>query len=458
MRAGRPPTPGHREHSHPAWVVEELRRAVGDAELEALLVADNEPPKVTLVARPGRAERAELPGEPTPYSPYGVVLDGGRPGAVPAVAEGRAGVQDEGSQLVALAAGRRRRSTGRTRPGWTCAPGPGGKSALLAALAAERGAGLVAVERQHHRSRLVARALGRCRRRDRRGHRRRHRATAAPRLASTGCWSTRPCTGLGALRRRPEARWRRTPEDLDALVPLQRLLLAAALELVRPGGVVVYATCSPVLAETAEVVTATAAGPARRRARGRGAAAARRTRLRRPARPAPSSCGRTGTAPTRCSWPCYAVASTHDRRDRRGHRLPRRARADRGRSPARRRAAAPSAGCSSPRRRTTRSSPWPWPPTPTERIELGTSIALAFARTPMRWPTRRTTCTGCPAAGWCSASARRSSRTSPAATACRGRARPRGCRSTSRRCKAIWHSLADRRAARLPWRLLRAHA
>ena len=66
-----------------------------------------------------------------------------------------------------------------------------------------------------------------------------------------------PCTGLGALRRRPEARWRRRPDDLDALVPLQRLLLAAALELVRPGGVVVYATCSPVLAETGEVVTAT---------------------------------------------------------------------------------------------------------------------------------------------------------------------------------------------------------
>ncbi|MBO0844685.1 MAG: rRNA cytosine-C5-methyltransferase, partial [Nocardioides sp.] len=56
------------------------------------------------------------------------------------------------------------------------------------------------------------------------------------------------------LRRRPEARWRRRPEDLDVLVPLQRALVGAAVDLVRPGGVVVYATCSPVLAETRDVL------------------------------------------------------------------------------------------------------------------------------------------------------------------------------------------------------------
>ena len=242
-------------HSHPAWVVEELRRAVGDAEVEALLAADNASPKVTLVARPGRAERAELPGEPTPYSPYGVVLSGGSPGSVAAVAEGRAGVQDEGSQLVALLLA----ATPIEGPdaSWLdlCA-GPGGKSALLAALAAERGAGLVAVERQHHRTRLVARALAGA---DGVTGVLTADGTAPPlRPASVDrVLVDAPCTGLGALRRRPEARWRRRPDDLDALVPLQRLLLAAALELVRPGGVVVYATCSPVLAETGEVVTAT---------------------------------------------------------------------------------------------------------------------------------------------------------------------------------------------------------
>jgi 16S rRNA (cytosine967-C5)-methyltransferase len=63
-----------------------------------------------------------------------------------------------------------------------------------------------------------------------------------------------PCTGLGALRRRPEARWRRTQTDVPALAKLQRELLAAAIALTRPGGVVLYATCSPHLAETVGVV------------------------------------------------------------------------------------------------------------------------------------------------------------------------------------------------------------
>ena len=59
-----------------------------------------------------------------------------------------------------------------------------------------------------------------------------------------------PCTGLGALRRRPEARWRRTQRDLAELTRLQRELLAAALDATRPGGLVAYSTCSPHLAET----------------------------------------------------------------------------------------------------------------------------------------------------------------------------------------------------------------
>jgi 16S rRNA (cytosine967-C5)-methyltransferase len=241
--------------SHPTWVVDELRRALGDAadELPALLAADNEPPRVTLVARPGRATRDELPGEPTPYSPYGVVLDGGRPGAVPAVTEGRAGVQDEGSQLVALALARARVTGDDGRWVDLCA-GPGGKASLLAALAAERDATLLAVERAPHRAGLVRRAL-----------------TGSPGVAGVvAADGTRPplrpasvdrvlvdapCTGLGALRRRPEARWRRRQEDLLDLVLLQRALLGSAVELVRPGGVVVYATCSPVVAETAGVVS-----------------------------------------------------------------------------------------------------------------------------------------------------------------------------------------------------------
>jgi 16S rRNA (cytosine967-C5)-methyltransferase len=246
--------------SHPRWVVSELTAAVGEEEVDALLEADNAPPKVTLVARPGRATVAELDGRPTGLSPYAVVLDSGDPGSVPAVAEGRAGVQDEGSQLVALATAEASLD-GRDELWLDLCAGPGGKSALLAAVAAERGAVLVANEAQPHRAVLVRRNLtGLAQERQLGGSagvvagdgtRPPFRAGTFDRVLVDA-----PCSGLGALRRRPESRWRRKPEDLDALVPLQRALLASALELVRPGGVVLYATCSPVLAETQGVVEA----------------------------------------------------------------------------------------------------------------------------------------------------------------------------------------------------------
>jgi 16S rRNA (cytosine967-C5)-methyltransferase len=243
-------------YSHPRWIVEALGAglaAAGDpGELEALLAADNEPPAVTLVARPGRARVEELPGDPARFSPYGAVSPGGSPADIPAVAEGRAGVQDEGSQLVAHAMATARVEGADERWLDLCA-GPGGKAALLAALAAGRGARLVANDPQPHRAELVRRALD-----------------GAEGVEAVTCedgtappWPDgsfdrvlvdAPCTGLGALRRRAEARWRRRPEDLQALVPLQRALLDRALDLVRPGGVVLYATCSPVLAETRDVL------------------------------------------------------------------------------------------------------------------------------------------------------------------------------------------------------------
>ena len=242
-------------HSHPRWVVDALAEAAGDAELPALLAADNEPPRVTLVTLPGLVPTAELPGEPAPWSPHGVLTTGGDPGALPAVAGGRARVQDEGSQLVALALAGAPLEGADARWLDLCA-GPGGKAALLAALAAPRAARLLAVERQPHRAALVARATAAA------------RGGLAGVLAADGtrpAWRPAafdrvlvdaPCSGLGALRRRPDARWRRTAADLEALVPLQRRLLGAAVDAVRPGGAVLYATCSPVLAETSGVVRA----------------------------------------------------------------------------------------------------------------------------------------------------------------------------------------------------------
>ncbi|MFH9645342.1 RsmB/NOP family class I SAM-dependent RNA methyltransferase [Streptomyces albidoflavus] len=249
-------------HSHPRWVVSALWDSLGGprAGIEDLLEADNERPEVTLVARPGRTnsdtlldglgpDRA-LPGR---WSPYAVRLtEGGEPGAIDAVREGDAGVQDEGSQLVALALAAAPLEGSDSRWLDACA-GPGGKAALLAGLAAQRGATLLASEKQPHRAGLVAKALD--------GNPGPYQVIAAD--GTRPPWRPGsfdrvlvdvPCTGLGALRRRPEARWRRRPEDLDGFAPLQRALLRTALESVRVGGVVAYATCSPHLAETRAVV------------------------------------------------------------------------------------------------------------------------------------------------------------------------------------------------------------
>jgi 16S rRNA (cytosine967-C5)-methyltransferase len=246
-------------HAHPRWVVEAFAEALGDRvdELDALLAVDNEPPRVTLVARPGLVTPEELlvqaaGSHRTRWSPYGVMMASGSPAELEAVALGRAGVQDEGSQLVTLAVLGTELADDRL---WldACA-GPGGKAALLAAVARERGTMLVAADRSEHRAGLVARTV----------------AAAGEAVAGVVVadgtrppWRDEtfdrvlldaPCTGLGALRRRPEARWRRRPEDLDALVPLQHDLLHRAIDVTRRGGVTVYATCSPVLAETAGVV------------------------------------------------------------------------------------------------------------------------------------------------------------------------------------------------------------
>lgn len=246
-------------YSHPTWVVAALEDAVGPDQLEELLAADNVPPHVTLVARPGLIDPRSLPGENGRLSPYARIMTaGGDPGFVPAVRDGRAGVQDEGSQMVAITTAEAPVEGYDTH--WLdLAAGPGGKAALLGALAAERGATLVANEVQPHRAELVRQSV---------------RALSNVQVVvhdgREGPWEEEsfdrvlldaPCTGLGALRRRPEARWRRRPEDVPELVELQRQLLTRALDLVRPGGVVGYATCSPLPAETREVVEAVTGGP-----------------------------------------------------------------------------------------------------------------------------------------------------------------------------------------------------
>lgn len=255
-------------HSHPVWVVRALQAGLIDRgrpvdEIEAVLESQNTPALVSLVARPGWSTPEELlehgATEPGRWAPSAVTLTEGAPSALRAVAEGRAGVQDEGSQLSALALAAAT-TTGEDTGRWLdlCA-GPGGKAALLATTATQRGAGLVANELHAHRAELVRQAL----------HPQGVDPLDPPVEITVGDGADLaadrsgqfdrvlvdvPCTGLGSLRRRPEARWRRQLSDLATLGPTQRSLLGAALDLVRPGGVVAYVTCSPHPAETSVVV------------------------------------------------------------------------------------------------------------------------------------------------------------------------------------------------------------
>jgi 16S rRNA (cytosine967-C5)-methyltransferase len=284
-----------------------------EAELAAALAAGNERPRVTMAVRPGAASRDEvLPegAEPTPWSPYGFVLAGGDPSAL--MADGVLAVQDEASQLAAVMLARSPvlpfprsplgpgasaapdpgaspgaaagaspvRGAGASpvpgpgvspvpgagvspvpgpgaspgplpAPAWLdmCA-GPGGKARMLAGLAALDGARLVAAEVRPHRARMVGSAVDEA-------------TTVIVADGREPAWRDggfervlvdAPCTGLGALRRRPEARWRKSPDNLPGLGQLQRGLLRSALAAVRAGGVVAYVTCSPVPAETSAVV------------------------------------------------------------------------------------------------------------------------------------------------------------------------------------------------------------
>jgi 16S rRNA (cytosine967-C5)-methyltransferase len=244
-------------HSHPRWITQAFADALGGEldELTQALAADDARPLVHLAALPGRVSTAELAastgGKAAPYSPYGVHLDeGGDPGELAAVREHLAQVQDEGSQLVTLALAGTPLLGADARWLDLCA-GPGGKAALLSTLGVARGATLDAVEKAEHRARLVVQA---CTGLPVTVHVADGRNSGLPDRTYDRVLVDAPCTGLGALRRRPEARWRRQAGDVPGLVRLQRELLVAALRLVRPGGVVAYVTCSMHLDETVGVV------------------------------------------------------------------------------------------------------------------------------------------------------------------------------------------------------------
>lgn len=261
--------------SHPGWIVRSMRQALAahgrnPSEINDLLRANNKAPVVNLVALPGLGNLAEaqkngaVPGELVEGS---ALYSSGDLARLENVREGTVRAQDAGSQLVARALAAAPLE-GSDRVWLDLCAGPGGKAALLAALGVQRGAKLVANESAPHRARLVEKAMrplpdgsytvltgdGR-----ELPQAIAEKAVTLPPGIDPGTLFDRvmvdaPCSGLGALRRRPEARWRKTPRDIADLLLLQEQLLDAAIALTRPGGVVAYVTCSPHAAETQNIV------------------------------------------------------------------------------------------------------------------------------------------------------------------------------------------------------------
>lgn len=231
-------------YSHPEWIVSAYYDLLKDwIEVESALRINNEAAIPTLVSWPGFSTQQDLldiGGEPTEFSPYGVHWKG-NPGALDLIKARKIGVQDEGSQLVAQVF-----SKAAAGNSWLdlCA-GPGGKAALLSSIARERGITFTANEISQARAELVKQVVH--------GDR---VIVSDGRLIGLSdekfdaILIDAPCTGIGALRRRPEVRWRRTLQDLRALTQLQRELVDSAIQALNPGGVLGYATCSPHLAET----------------------------------------------------------------------------------------------------------------------------------------------------------------------------------------------------------------
>ena len=253
--------------SHPGWIIRALDAALkasgrSHKDLLSVLMADNTPAPVALAARDisvaqlrADIERGKMRSSLGKLVDSAVLLEGGDPGRVFAVKDALAGVQDEGSQLVARIAANAPIS-GRDALWLDMCAGPGGKAATMASIAAQRGAELRANEPHEHRLELVEQAVApwddivALRLGDGRDLGQREPGIYDRVLVDA------PCTGIGALRRRPESRWRKQASAALDLAKLQGELLDSAWGAVRPGGVITYSTCSPYLRETRDVISA----------------------------------------------------------------------------------------------------------------------------------------------------------------------------------------------------------
>jgi 16S rRNA (cytosine967-C5)-methyltransferase len=251
-------------HSHPEWLVTRWVERYGAERAEAWVRFNNEPAALTLAVNRSRTDRVALAArlaehgvetESTPHAPYGLRVTSGRPLATPAFREGLCLVQDEASQLIAEVVAAR--SGGRVLD--ACAA-PGGKTVALAAQAGPDGM-VVATDVRARRMRVLQATLTRCAI----GNAypvQISRSAALP--FSNDVFDSvlidAPCSGLGTLRRDPDVKWKRTPEDLAVFAKAQVELLQRVAPVVAPGGRLVYSTCSSEADENEAVVAAFLAG------------------------------------------------------------------------------------------------------------------------------------------------------------------------------------------------------
>jgi 16S rRNA (cytosine967-C5)-methyltransferase len=250
------------EHSHPEWLIREWLQAFGPEKTEAIAGANNEPPHASVRVNRLRLGRDELLAKLTDagvtarlsgVSPDGVVITGGGNAAhTEAFAEGLCTVQDESSMLVAAFLD--------PKPGMRvldCCAAPGGKTTHLAERMEDKGE-VVACDIHPHKRELIesnARRLG--------------LASVTAVVADAAALHERfeagsfdrilldaPCSGFGVIRRKPDIKWTKTPEDVQAIASVQRTILGSVSKLLKPGGVLVYSTCTLEAKENGEQVAA----------------------------------------------------------------------------------------------------------------------------------------------------------------------------------------------------------
>lgn len=237
-------------HSHPKWLVERWIEQYGEDAAEAICRANNEPPAVsirvntTMISRDAMLEEMKnsgLDAVRSELSPYGIIVkSGGNMAHTDWYRDGMISIQDESSMLVAEAVD--------PAPGMRvldCCAAPGGKTAHMGEIMKDGGS-IIANDLHSHKQKLIAEQAKRLGldsittvTGDALDLDKAYEPDSFDRVLLDA-----PCSGLGVIRRKPDLKWVKTPEDIGEIISLQRKLLQSVSHLVRPGGVLVYSTCT----------------------------------------------------------------------------------------------------------------------------------------------------------------------------------------------------------------------